>query len=365
MNYHCKTDRLTEIFLCDLEASRFDGEEYLPSELRLCEMYQVSRNTLRRMLARLIADGMLTRDDSRRIPVPRRMKKTGNSPCISIIWAYAAYPDPMISLLTAGIQRYCREEQLDLQMITSQESHESVLCALQGAGGLGANGVLLLNFLHDNYTQCINSLLDEGIPVVTIGSAGESKASSCCGDCNGADIAIAQLIEKYDRPVYLMSSPHDDKYLLQQGRYWAWRRAMDNAGFGDLLEKYTCKVISGDDPKYWPMEQKLFRATYQFAPHFDKMEFPASVFCFDAYLARRLYLAAEERGLVIGRDLMVLCFDDLPFVRRLNPPLSAIHVDSELLGYRAAKLLHQSVLQRFPEPVHIKVPSEFIERNSF
>lgn len=50
MNYHSKTNRLTEIFICDLAAERFGAEAYLPSEQRLAEQHQASRNTIRRML---------------------------------------------------------------------------------------------------------------------------------------------------------------------------------------------------------------------------------------------------------------------------------------------------------------------------
>ena len=60
----------------------------------------------------------------------------------------------------------------------------------------------------------------------------------------------------------------------------------------------------------------------------------------------------------------MLSFDDLPFARRLTPPLASVRVESEQLGYLAAKLLHQSMEEGFPAPVHLKVPSVFIERES-
>ena len=94
------------------------------------------------------------------------------------------------------------------------------------------------------------------------------------------------------------------------------------------------------------------------------MKLPASVFCAGDYIAHRLYLAAREAGLQIGRDLAVIGFDDLPFARRLSPPLSTIRVDTRRLGYLAAQLLHRSATEGFTSPVHLKVPAEFIERES-
>ena len=84
----------------------------------------------------------------------------------------------------------------------------------------------------------------------------------------------------------------------------------------------------------------------------------------DNYVANRFYLAAREAGLTVGRDLAVASFDDLPFARRLDPPLAACRVDTRLIGYRAAQLLHVAATDGLAAPVHLKVPAEFIERES-
>ena len=67
MNYHGKSGRLTELFLGDLAAERFSPEEYLPSEQKLAEHYQASRNTIRRMLGELEAEGVLRRESNHRL----------------------------------------------------------------------------------------------------------------------------------------------------------------------------------------------------------------------------------------------------------------------------------------------------------
>ena len=154
MNYHSKTNRLTEVFICDLAADRFNGEEYLPSEQRLAEQYRASRNTIRRMLDALISDGTLLRDENRRVRINPLQVLHTTAPDyrkLTFAWAYAAYPDPMISNVTAGIQDYTTEQRLNLQFVTSQESHESVLDALAHASGLGLDGVLLLSYPQERY----------------------------------------------------------------------------------------------------------------------------------------------------------------------------------------------------------------------
>ena len=365
---HSKASRLTEVFVCDLAAKRFGTNQYLPAELRLAEQYQVSRNTIRRMIDNLISDGTLLRDKNHRVrPNPTQM--TGNAipenRQLTFAWAYAAYPDPMISSVTTGIQEYMTSQRLNLQFITSRESHESVLEALKQAPGLGIDGVLVLSYRQERYDQMIDQLLDSGIPVVTIGSPGKSRASSLSGDdFGGVYTALSRMIEEYDRPVYFIATPSTPNDLKYNDRYQAYCQAMRNAGFEESISDHTCLICNGDAPKYWPMNQKLFRAAYQFAPHLNHMKFPASVFCVDDYTANRLYRAAHDAGLQIGSDLMVVGFDDLPFARRLTPPLATIRVDSRKLGFLAAKLLHRAVINSFSSPVHMKVPAEFIERKS-
>lgn len=105
MNYHSKTNRLTEIFICDLAAERFGAEAYLPSEQRLAEQYQASRNTIRRMLDTLISDGTLLRDENRRVRVNPAQPQKNAAPDrqqLNFAWAYAAYLDPMVSEVSSG-----------------------------------------------------------------------------------------------------------------------------------------------------------------------------------------------------------------------------------------------------------------------
>jgi len=66
---------------------------------------------------------------------------------------------------------------------------------------------------------------------------------------------------------------------------------------------------------------------------------PTAVFCDDDIIAAGLYLAARERGLRIPRDVSVIGFDDMDFARVLEPPLTTVALDAELLGATAFELL--------------------------
>ena len=87
------------------------------------------------------------------------------------------------------------------------------------------------------------------------------------------------------------------------------------------------------------------------------------MFCDDDIIAAGLYLAARERGLRIPRDLSVIGFDDMDFARVLDPALSTVALDAELLGATAFELLMGRMAGGRPRRPTV-LPAELIVRGS-
>lgn len=64
-----------------------------------------------------------------------------------------------------------------------------------------------------------------------------------------------------------------------------------------------------------------------------------AVFCVNDATAMGLYIAMEKRGLVPGRDIMVVGFDNTHMSENMLPPLTSIGTDTLGLGQRAAQLM--------------------------
>jgi DNA-binding LacI/PurR family transcriptional regulator len=92
-------------------------------------------------------------------------------------------------------------------------------------------------------------------------------------------------------------------------------------------------------------------------------EGPTAVFCDDDVIAAGLYLAARERGLRIPRDLAVVGFDDMDFARVLEPPLTTVSLDAELLGASAFELLEKLMAGRRTRR-RVVLPAELVVRGS-
>jgi DNA-binding LacI/PurR family transcriptional regulator len=92
-------------------------------------------------------------------------------------------------------------------------------------------------------------------------------------------------------------------------------------------------------------------------------EEPTAVFCDDDVIAAGLYLAARDRGLKIPGDVSVVGFDDMDFARVLEPPLTTVALDAELLGVEAFELLEVR-LGGTRTRKRIVLPAELLVRGS-
>jgi DNA-binding LacI/PurR family transcriptional regulator len=90
---------------------------------------------------------------------------------------------------------------------------------------------------------------------------------------------------------------------------------------------------------------------------------PTAVFCDDDVIAAGLYLAARERDVRIPEQLSVIGFDDLDFARVLEPPLTTVALDAELLGATAFELLEARIAGR-RSPATRVLPAHLVVRGS-
>lgn len=74
--------------------------------------------------------------------------------------------------------------------------------------------------------------------------------------------------------------------------------------------------------------------------------------------------AAKECGLVLPADLAIAGFDNIPFSRDLDPPLTTIQVPKELMGELAARRLSERIAHPDWPPIIQTVPTSLVPRRS-
>lgn len=163
----------------------------------------------------------------------------------------------------------------------------------------------------------------------------------------GTELAVGHLLELGHRRIGHLASSID-------GATFRARRAT------------MARVLAAAGVEPGPRTESAFRfepARRAAADLLDAPEPPTAIFCDDDILAGGVYLAARDRGLRIPADVSVVGFDDLPFARVFEPPLTTIGTDPEALGATAFELL-AALMAGEPAPESRILPVELIVRAS-
>jgi LacI family transcriptional regulator len=91
---------------------------------------------------------------------------------------------------------------------------------------------------------------------------------------------------------------------------------------------------------------------------------PTAVFAASDLMAVGAAKAAQERGLVVGKDVAIVGFDDIHIAPLVHPPLTTIRQDRLRLGAVAAESLVRMVEEKGAPPPVTTIPVELVVRES-
>lgn len=120
----------------------------------------------------------------------------------------------------------------------------------------------------------------------------------------------------------------------REERLAGWRQALDAAG-----------IAAGAD---WdePTEATIAAGSHGIARLLQRVPQLTAVVCHQDIVACGVTIGLRKRGLVPGRDLSVVGFDDIASAQEWDPPLTSMSVTPATLGGEAARML----LRRIGEP---------------
>jgi DNA-binding LacI/PurR family transcriptional regulator len=183
--------------------------------------------------------------------------------------------------------------------------------------------------------------------VVLMESAARGRPSVRFDAEGGAEAAFRHLIELGHARIGHLAAAFDAPTFHRRND--ARRRVLGEAGLAPDGQPRVLTAIGIED------------ARLAAGPLLD--ERPTAVYCDDDLIAAGLYLAARERGVRIPRDLSVVGFDDMDFARALDPALTTVVLDAELLGATAFQLLERRMAGARTRR-QIVLPAELLVRDS-
>ena len=244
-----------------------------------------------------------------------------------------------------------------IAMIANSDSdpeRESILIDTLRARGV--DGLILASAQRED--PAISRAVEEGIPIVTVNRKVEDpNISSVTNDeASGMALAVGHMVGLGHRAIAHIAGPQ----LLSTGlmRYQAFLAALRAHGIEPERDLMTFAAVFNEAEG-----ERCCRALLDLGTAPRARRFTAIV-CANDRLAIGAIKALRERGLACPQDVSVSGYNDMPFVDRIDPPLTTVRIQKREAGARAAMLL----LERLSNPqrgaAHLVLPVEMVVRDS-
>ena len=137
--------------------------------------------------------------------------------------------------------------------------------------------------------------------------------------------------------------------------------AYRTAGLEDRLQHHGLSL----DPAYRIVgdltQNRGFQAMNQLL---DLSPPPSAVIACNDLMALGAISAARKRGLVVGRDVAITGFDDIPLAEHSHPPLTTVHQPIHDIGRQTCAMLIQLIQGKEPSVRHALLQPKLIIRES-
>lgn len=198
----------------------------------------------------------------------------------------------------------------------------------------------------------LEQLAAEQFPLVLVNRRVESlKTSTVTGDDSaGMTMAVEHLVGLGHRRIAHLAGPQSTSPGIV--RLQAFRSALREHG----LEPDESLIIECDDFRERDGAdalRSLFDAGHRFT----------AVIAANDLLALGCYDVLAERGMTSPDQLSIVGFNDMPFIDKLSPPLTTVHVPNYQIGAEAARLLLDKLKGSAPDK-SVLLPLSLVVRGS-
>jgi LacI family transcriptional regulator len=246
-----------------------------------------------------------------------------------------AIPDitnPFYPAFERGIQDVAAGAGYDLITYNTDGAAEKERKFLRSALTGRFDGVIVRLF-KTPLSDCLQ-LVKAGVSVVALTSeappAGAVPIDTVAIDgAAAARAAVAYLITRGHRRIGVLAGEAGSRAHVQRTR--GYREALAEGGI--LVEPTFAKECEFTEAGGYAATQELLKLG----------ERPTAFFATNDLVALGALMALREAGLHVPDDVAVVGFDDIPFARLVDPPLTTIAQYPERLGARAAELLLERI----------------------
>ncbi len=328
----------------------------LPSIYALAKKWKVNYRTIRSAIDLLEKDGLVVYRPNKGAIVTESCDSKKQFVLSYVRWQRDAF---CVSI-SNGIRMYCEEHDISLRMLDASKSHDVFLNAIVHPAQ-GVDGILIVPEHNKEYKEAVAKAVSNGSKVVLLDRTlpGINASTVCPDHFSGAYEAVSHLIKQHSMPVYYFGrteAPSSCKLWVE-----GWKEAMQNSNYFDL-EKYCFDLTPFEAGLLGQTDDTNLEAAKNLLSQIK--EGKVCVFAGNNYVARGIYLAADELGLEIGKNIFVVGTGDAPNPETFDVPLSCISQNTESVGYEGARVLHELLKGNQGSDIHVLLPTELNIRQS-
>ncbi len=339
------TDEFTQLqrqimqrLISEIDGGGFLLNESMGNEQSLASHFAVSRSSIRGVVGRLAALGVVEAVPHRGIFLRSRFRfraeKSTESERSKSDVIFLRWDDTLLEVeITEGLEASAAEYGFELRVLSACQSLPTVLELIdQMKPGMT---LVILPVDLPGVESALARAISRGVRVLQLDRyLEELKAPAITYDDYAAGVlATRHLVEQHNGPVYFFGYKHPVSGFR---RWQGWKAVMEANGFYDLDRWIIDCAVDEPGTQFQP-EEFFLEAFRRFCCR--HREERCAIYCMCDSLAVHVYTVAAERKLRIGHDLLVVGSGDVPYVKRLLPPLSSLHVDQTVMGRTAGKLI--------------------------
>ena len=241
-----------------------------------------------------------------------------------------------------GITKHCEEEGYQILLFNlrlykkyqdsyyrSTDFYGKVEREIKDLMGKQVEGIIYVA-AHERKIGCI----PENLPIPTVMAYGYSETA------NTPSVVVDDVDAAFQAVEYLISKGHRDIGVVTGKRYSIHTQAR--------LEGYQKALYRNGilyDPSLVVTGDWLRESGYENTENLLKQGVTA-IFCMNDIMAGGVYDKFEELGLVVGRDISVVGFDNVDLSEYYKPALTTVQLPLHEIGYRASEIMQELLKKR-------------------
>jgi LacI family transcriptional regulator len=281
-------------------------------------------------------------------PIARSLK-TARSSSVGLV-----IPDltnPLFPPIVRGIESVLGSAGYNAWIVNTDNDLAREMALVESLRSRHVEGLIVATARLDH--PFLEQLSADGLPLVLVNRrlAHTHIPSVTADDAGGVAMAVGHLVELGHRRIVYIAGPQDTSTGLNRRR--AFHHALRDHGLDDdpaLVAE--CRAWTEDDGA------RALRGLLDTGTDFT------AILAGNDLLALGCYDALAEHGIRCPDDVSIVGFNDIPFVDKVNPPLTTVRIPHHAIGTEAAHML----LERLRDPTRharsVVLPLNLVVRRS-